>query len=78
MMRGFVDFMVSPAGRVGRVVAGVVLILVGLLVLGGTAGIILAVIGVVPLLAGAFDICIFAPLAAVPFSGKAVRRMSGR
>lgn len=69
----FSKFMASTAGRLIRIVAGIVLIIVGLAVVQGTGGIILAVIGLVPLAAGVFDFCIFAPLFGQPFSGPAIR-----
>jgi hypothetical protein len=39
----------------------------------GTTGIIVAVIGLVPLLAGLFDVCVFAPLFRNPFKGPEIR-----
>jgi hypothetical protein len=42
-------------------------------VLKGTGGIILAVVGLVPLLAGLFDFCVFAPLFGAPMSGPKIR-----
>ncbi len=69
----FAKFMASGFGRLLRIVAGIALIAVGLLVVKDTAGIILAVVGVVPLLAGLLDVCIFAPLLGQPFSGPAIR-----
>ena len=72
-MNPFVTFMASSAGRLVRIVAGIALIAVGLLVLQDTTGIILAVVGLVPLLAGVFDFCIFAPLFGAPFSGSKIR-----
>jgi hypothetical protein len=56
-----------------RVVAGIALVLWGILGLSGTAGIVVAVIGAVPLLAGIFDFCVFAPLFGAPFSGPKIR-----
>lgn len=76
-MNALFEFLASSAGRLTRVVAGIVLILIGLLALGGAGGIILALIGVVPLLAGAFDVCVFAPLFGLPFAGPALRRTLG-
>ncbi len=70
---GFVKFMSSAAGRIMRIVAGIALVVVGLLLLKGTAGIVLAVVGVVPLAAGVFDLCLFAPLFGMPLSGRKVR-----
>jgi len=68
---GFFRFMASKAGRGTRVVAGLVLIIVGALI--GGAGWILAVVGLVPLLAGVFDVCVLAPLMRRPFSGDELR-----
>jgi len=68
----FLTFMSSPAGRVVRIVAGLALVLVGLAAGGGF--IALSVIGLVPLAAGIFDVCLFAPLAKQPFTGKAFRK----
>jgi hypothetical protein len=68
----FLTFMSSPVGRIVRIVAGLALIGVGL-VLGGTGGIVLAVVGLVPLAAGASDVCLLAPLAHKPFAGKHFR-----
>lgn len=71
---GFVQFMASMTGRWLRIIAGAALIVIGLLVVQDTAGIILAVVGVVPLLAGALDFCILAPLFGAPLQGKAIRQ----
>lgn len=51
--------MTNEAGwdRVARVVLGVVLMIVGFGVIGGTAGIVIGIIGVVPLLTGAIGWC---------------------
>jgi hypothetical protein len=52
------------------VVAGIVLVLVGLLAIGGTGGIILAVIGLAPLATGVFNICLLGPLFRLDLSGR--------
>ncbi len=72
-MNPFVTWMASPAGRITRVIAGIVLIALGLWVMHGVGGYIVAVIGLVPLLAGLFDFCVFAPLFGAPFSGPKIR-----
>jgi len=72
-MNGFVNFMASSAGRIARIVAGIVLIVLGLTSISGAVGIIVAVIGVVPLAAGVFDFCVFAPLFGRPLSGPKIR-----
>lgn len=72
-MNSFVAFMASPTGRIVRVAAGIALIAWGLLGLGGTWGVVVALVGAVPLLAGLFDFCVFAPLFGNPLSGKKIR-----
>lgn len=72
-MNPFVKFMASPAGRITRIVAGAALIAWGLMGLSGVTGIVVAVIGAVPLLAGLFDFCVFAPLFGAPMSGPKIR-----
>lgn len=72
-MNSFVNFMASTNGRIARIVAGIALIVLGLMALSGTIGIIVAVIGLVPLAAGLFDFCIFAPLFGRPLSGPKIR-----
>jgi len=65
--------MASTAGRAARVLVGIALIAVGILVIKDTVGIIIAVVGAVPLLAGLFDFCVFAPLFGCPLSGPKIR-----
>ena len=72
-MNPFVSFMASPAGRITRIVAGIILIVWGLMGLTGVTGIIVAVIGALPLVAGIFDFCVFAPLFGAPLSGPKIR-----
>ncbi|NYI41508.1 YgaP-like transmembrane domain [Demequina lutea] len=68
---GFVAFMSSMAGRVTRAVAGVALVVVGAVLGGGW--LVLALVGLVFIAVGVFDVCLLAPLFKQPFSGKAVR-----
>jgi hypothetical protein len=72
-MNPFVKFMASPAGRIVRVVAGIVLVAWGMLGIQGVGGIIVAIVGLVPLAAGLFDFCVFAPLFGAPLSGPKIR-----
>ena len=72
------QFMASTVGRVVRIVGGIALIAGGLLAIGGPAGIIMAGIGLVPLLAGTFDVCVFSALFGGPFSGAAIRACARR
>jgi hypothetical protein len=72
-MNPFVSFMASPVGRITRIVAGLVLIAWGLLGLTGASGLVVAVVGMVPLVAGLFDFCVFAPLFGAPLAGPKIR-----
>ncbi len=72
-MNPLISFLASGTGRLVRIVAGLVLIAYGLLALHGTLGLIVAVIGVVPFVAGLFDFCVFAPLFGQPLSGPKIR-----
>jgi hypothetical protein len=71
---GFAKFMSSMLGRIVRIVAGIALIALGLAVVGGPVGILLAVIGAVPFVAGMLDICIIGALfLGTPLRGAEVR-----
>ncbi|HLZ24213.1 MAG TPA: DUF2892 domain-containing protein [Ktedonobacterales bacterium] len=72
-MGAFVGFMQSIAGRMLRIVVGLVLIGAGWIVVQGTGGTVLAVIGLVPLIAGVVGICLLAPLFGYTLRG--VRRV---
>lgn len=74
----FGQFMASRLGRAIRIVGGVALIAGGLLAIGGTTGYVMAAIGLVPLLAGAFDVCVFSRLFGGPFGGPAIRACARR
>ena len=63
-----INFMSSSVGRLVRVVAGVALIVVGLALGGGW--LTLSVIGLVPLLAGALNVCLLTPLMGQPLKGR--------
>jgi len=65
----FAKWMAGGAGRTLRVLAGLVLIAVGLYVQ-GVWGLVIGVIGVAPVLAGIFNFCLIAPLLGAPFSGR--------
>lgn len=64
----FVRFMGSPAGRVTRVAAGAALI-AGAVFIGGPAGWVVGIVGLVPLAAGAGNTCLIAPLFHAPVRG---------
>ena len=66
----FAKIMATLTGRGVRIVAGIALILAGLFAVGGTAGIVLAVVGLAPLFAGLFNVCLIAPVLGAPFNGR--------
>lgn len=68
---GFVSFMSSTAGRATRVVAGLALVIVGIVAGGGWLA--LVALGAVFVAVGVFDVCLLAPVFKQPLSGKAVR-----
>ncbi len=70
---GIARFMASPAGRGGRIVVGLGLIAIGVAV-GGAAGWVIAVVGLLPLTLGILNGCILAPLLRVPFKGSDLPR----
>ncbi len=71
---GFARFINSPAGRVARIVAGIGLIGWGYGARAEPTGIVVMVLGLVPLAAGVFDWCLVSALLGGPLSGVRVRR----
>ncbi len=74
---GFFKFMASSAGRITRLGAGVALVVVGFVVVKGTGGTVLGIVGLLPLVAGALDFCALAPLAGLPVAGDTLRKALG-
>lgn len=72
-MGGFVGFMQSPAGRGLRIVVGLALIAIGIWVVGGLGGVVLAVVGAIPLIAGLAGVCFFAPFFGYTLTGRRMR-----
>lgn len=64
-----VRFMASPVGRGARVVLGLVLMVLGFGVVGGTGGVILGIVGIVPIALGVLNVCMLAPLFGCPLRG---------
>lgn len=71
---GFAQFMARGAGRWLRIAAGIGLIAIGVAWIGGVTGWIVAAIGLIPLGAGLFDVCILSSLFGGPLSGEEIRR----
>jgi len=69
----FLVFLASGAGRLLRIVVGIVLVLLGLLVVQGTWVWVLGIIGLVPLAAGIFDVCVLGPLFSASVWGRDIR-----
>lgn len=65
----FVCFMRGRSGRMARAGLGIALIAVGLLLIGGTAGALVAAFGLVPIASGATGICPLGPLFGTDFHG---------
>jgi hypothetical protein len=69
----FARFMASPAGRGIRIVAGLLLIFWGFRQ-GTTLGTVVGLIGIVPLTAGALNLCLLGPLIGAPLKGSDVSK----
>lgn len=69
-MNAFVGFMQSWVGRLLRIVAGLALIAVGLFVMQGVWGYVVAAVGLIPLFAGIVGVCLIAPLFGFTLAGE--------
>ena len=72
-VNAFVFFLASETGRIVRIVGGLALVVLGRFGLSGMNALVVILIGMVPLLAGTFDFCVFAPLFGAPLSGPEIR-----
>ncbi len=57
-MSNLISFMQAYTGRALRVILGLALIYLGLAVVGGTVGIVVAIVGLVPIAMGAWGPCL--------------------
>lgn len=71
---GFAQFINSPAGRLARLVAGAGLIIWGYTQRGTGTAVVLMAVGLVPLAAGAFNLCIISALLGGPISGARIAK----
>jgi hypothetical protein len=71
---GFARFINSPAGRITRIVVGLGLTAWGYAQRAGTGGIVLIVVGLIPLAAGLFNLCLISALLGGPIRGSEVAR----
>lgn len=69
-----VKFMTSGMGRVARIILGLVILSVGLWVVQGTFGTILAIFGLIPLSGGLFDFCLIGFAMGYPLQGAEARK----
>ncbi len=75
---GFSRFINSPAGRVFRLAAGMGFLVVGYLFRHHPLGVISMVYSILPLSAGAFDICFISAVLGGPLSGAKIREAQGQ
>jgi hypothetical protein len=71
---GFARFVNSSAGRLARIIAGVGLIGWGYTQRDGVTGVVLMVVGLVPLAAGVFNLCLISALLGGPISGARITK----
>jgi Inner membrane protein YgaP-like, transmembrane domain len=70
----FAQFVNSPAGRLARLVAGAGLIGWGYTQRGTGTGLVFIAVGLVPLTAGAFNLCLISALLGGPLSGARIAK----
>ena len=70
----FVKFMTSGMGRVARILLGLVILSVGLSVVKGVPGTILALVALIPISGGLFDFCLIGFTLGYPLQGAAARK----
>lgn len=66
----FAKFMAGPIGRGVRILAGVIVIALGLFAVQAPLSYVLLALGVVFVAVGVFNVCLIAPIIGAPFSGK--------
>jgi len=70
----FARFVGSPTGRIARVLVGLGFIGWGYVQRGRVAGIVLIVVGLIPLAAGVFNLCLISALLGGPISGARIAK----
>lgn len=74
----FSRFMSSMAGRILRLIIGAGILVVGFLFRDQTLGVIAMVFSILPLSAGAFDLCYISAILGGPLSGAKIRELQRR
>ncbi len=69
-----VKFMTSGMGRVARIVLGIVILSLGLFVVQGTPGILMAILALIPISGGLFDFCLIGFAMGYPLKGAEARK----
>ncbi len=72
----FARFISSPAGRIARLVVGIALIAWGYTQRGSGTGLVLIAVGFLPLITGAFNLCLISALLGGPISSARVGKGS--
>lgn len=72
---GFSRILNTPAGRTIRVAAGIGFLVAGLIKLKKTGGVVSVLWSLLPLSAGALDLCYISGVLGGPLSGKKIREM---
>jgi hypothetical protein len=70
---GFAQFINSLAGRVARLVVGLGLVGYGYALRPSQTGLVLMAVGLIPLLAGSFNLCLISGLLGGPWRGASLR-----
>lgn len=73
-MLGFLKFLAGKLGRIVQGVVGSLLIMLALYWMDTTQGAVVGILGLVLLACGVFDVCGFAPLVGMPFMGQSLRK----
>lgn len=69
----FAKLMVTKPGRLLRIVAGTASMLIGWFYFQNPLGYLMMTVGIIPVSAGIFDVCILAPFFNAPFTGEEIR-----
>ena len=70
----FIKFMTSGTGRAARIVLGLVIMSVGLFVVQGMIGTVMAIVALVPISGGVFDFCLAGLAMGYPLNGAEARK----
>ena len=71
---GFAKFINTPTGRIVRIIAGLALVAWGYAQLPESAGYIIIIVGVVPLTAGIFNLCLISALLGGTINGSRIAK----